>query len=369
MRIIVIADGDPREFSTNSGVARGVLRALQADDRVSTAIPVDGSIPRALRLPLAALTIRPGRSWWWANFNLGLLNILVRAAVRAVRLRPMSRDLTLLVRNIHLPMTTPYAVFVDTTTSIANRNWASWRTTPLLRLIRHRIERVSFHRATFVFTAGAQTAAEVIEVYGVPAERVAAVGGGVNFDPLPAPARIHRQMPSSSTILFVGKDFKRKGGDLLVEAFAIVRERHPEARLVFAGPDPAEVPQAPGIVALGHVSDRDAVAAVFDDARVFCLPSRHEPYGLALQEAMAFGLPCVATRVGAIPTIVRDGETGIVVEPDSAIALAEALDRVLADDVLAIELGRNGRAAVESNFTWEAVVDRMLTTMQNADRT
>lgn len=370
MRIAVVADGDPRQFSTNSGVAKGVLGALQSDPRVTAVIPIDGSIPRVLRPVLAALTFRPTRSWWWASFNLGMVNVLMRDRVRALRLRGRDYDLLLFVRNIHMaPRRGRYAVFIDTTSAIANREWRAWRTTPLLRYLRQRVERTTFQRAAFVFTAGAQTAENVIDHYGIARSRVRAIGGGLNFSPMPGLADFHRETPLERQILFVGTDFHRKGGDVLLEAFALLRERHENIRLVIAGPPASEIPNVEGVTALGRVDDRDSVARLYSQASVFCLPSRHEPYGLAIQEAMAFGIPCVGSRAGAIPTIIDDGVTGILVDSESAEELSTALNEILEDESRARVFGRNGREKVESELTWAAVVDRMLDSVLGSRRT
>jgi glycosyltransferase involved in cell wall biosynthesis len=75
---------------------------------------------------------------------------------------------------------------------------------------------------------------------------------------------------------------------------------------------------------------------------------------------MAFGIPCVGSRVGAIPTIIDDGVTGLLVNSESAEELSWALDEILEDESRARALGRNGRGKVESELTWAAVVGRML---------
>jgi colanic acid/amylovoran biosynthesis glycosyltransferase len=106
---------------------------------------------------------------------------------------------------------------------------------------------------------------------------------------------------------------------------------------------------------------RDVLAA----ARVFALPSVRLPSGrmegipVALMEAMASGLPVVATRLSGVPELVEDGMTGLLVEPGDAEALAGAIERLLEDDVLAAELARNGRAVVERSFNLRREAQRL----------
>jgi glycosyltransferase involved in cell wall biosynthesis len=94
------------------------------------------------------------------------------------------------------------------------------------------------------------------------------------------------------------------------------------------------------------------VGVFLERARVLCLPSRSESFGVALLEAGAYGLPVVASRVGGIPEIVTDGETGLLVPPEDPAALSDALERVLSDPERARRLGDNLRRRVVADFSW-----------------
>src|SRR5262249_1147568 len=99
------------------------------------------------------------------------------------------------------------------------------------------------------------------------------------------------------------------------------------------------------------------VARFFDRATAFCLPSRAEPFGIVLLEAGAFRLPVVATRVGGIPEIVEDRVTGLLVPPDDAGSLADALVRVLTDSDFAASAGRGLHDRVRAVFSWRRAYD------------
>ena len=90
------------------------------------------------------------------------------------------------------------------------------------------------------------------------------------------------------------------------------------------------------------------------------LPARAEGYGLVILEAMSFGLPVIASRIGAFPEIVEDGETGILVPPGDASALAETMVRLATDHAGARALGDDGRRRFEAHFTRERFHDRTL---------
>ncbi len=128
-------------------------------------------------------------------------------------------------------------------------------------------------------------------------------------------------------ILFVGKTFVPKGGPELLEAFARVRRAHPAARLaIVASSAPAALP--PGATFHGLLG-KEALARLYATASIFALPTRREAFGLSFVEAMAFGLPAIGSRIEAIPEIIADGETGLLVPPGDPAALAEAISTLL----------------------------------------
>jgi glycosyltransferase involved in cell wall biosynthesis len=236
----------------------------------------------------------------------------------------------------------------------SRRHWRPWVDVagrPLERI--YEWERRLYRGALHAFTLGTAPAQSLVSFYGVPQERVSAVGAGATFETLPEPSHDRRE----PVILFVGNDWRRKGGDLLLAAFRTVRASRPDARLQIAGTD--EPDAEPGVEVLGFVDDRRRVAELYARASVYCLPSRFEPYGLSVTEAMAYELPCVVTRVGGLTDIVLDRETGLMVTPEDRSALASALLRLLEDPDHATRLGRNGRSRVEHHHNWDAVVERM----------
>jgi glycosyltransferase involved in cell wall biosynthesis len=97
----------------------------------------------------------------------------------------------------------------------------------------------------------------------------------------------------------------------------------------------------------------------FARATVFVLPTLREPFGLAFLDAMASGLPCVGTRVEAVPELVRHGETGLLVPPGDPSALVDALESLLANRDRARAMGAEGRRVVEENYSWSRVAERL----------
>jgi D-inositol-3-phosphate glycosyltransferase len=110
----------------------------------------------------------------------------------------------------------------------------------------------------------------------------------------------------------------------------------------------------------GFIPEDRILAAAFQEARVFALPSEYEAFGLVLLEAMAQGTPVIASRVGGIPEFVPDPAAGRLVPPDNAPALAEALLAVWDDKPMRRRMGEFGRTQVVPRYSWDRVVDRLL---------
>ncbi len=223
------------------------------------------------------------------------------------------------------------------------------------------LERQCYHRAAMTLTRSEYTRQSMINDYGVPPERVTVVGGGINFVDLPAPM----PLADAPRVLFIGKEFERKGGAQLVAAFRQVRARVPHAELWLVT---AKHIDEPGIRCIAPTHDRDTIAALYRQASVFAMPSRCETWGDVFLEAMAYGLPCVGTTNDAMPEIIQHGETGYVVDPDDVAALAGYLEQLLSDPWLRQRMGAQGRERVAHTFTWAHVAQRIDRYLQHVAR-
>jgi glycosyltransferase involved in cell wall biosynthesis len=214
-----------------------------------------------------------------------------------------------------------------------------------------------------VVEAGGVGAASLRLVYeGVP-DRVAAEGGRELLEALGVPAGV--PVLGNVAALTGHKDHAT-----LVEAMACLRPRFPEARLVIAGEGelrPALEAQvrdrglADRVVFAGFRRDLDRLLPAFS---VFCLSSRLEGLGTSLLDAMAFGLPVVATAAGGIPEAVEDRVSGRVVPPGDPGALAEALADLLGDDERRRAYGAAGRRRFLERFTADHMVDETLRVLE-----
>jgi glycosyltransferase involved in cell wall biosynthesis len=208
---------------------------------------------------------------------------------------------------------------------------------------------------------------------GFPLPRVAIIPPGYTplANPLPGERAFSERFGIAGPFaLFVGRLASNKGLVPLIEGFAILAKREPEARLVIVGEDGGVRPEVERSVRAaglerrvhltGFVSDESLLASAFREARVFVLPSEYESFGLVLLEAMAQGTPVIASRVGGIPEFVADGQAGLLVPPLQSGPLADALLSLWNDEDRRRRMGEFGRIGTVPRYTWDRVVDRLL---------
>ena len=192
----------------------------------------------------------------------------------------------------------------------------------------------------------------------------------VRIDVVPNPVAVPAwQAPltgSPPTVLFLGMIREAKGAFDLLHAWPAVREAVPDARLVLAGVGEMErareIARENGfedaLVMPGWIGGEEK-EQLLRDAWAFALPSHWEALPMSVLEAMAAGVPVVASRVGGIPDTVVDGQTGLLVEPRDINRLSQALIAVLADEPRRRAMGAAGRARAQEHFSAEVVVPRL----------
>ena len=212
-----------------------------------------------------------------------------------------------------------------------------------------RLEAVHVRRADTVITTSRYAAERLGELYGPLRKPAAIVPEPLDLDRWRSALEASSEDPGrTATILCVAHLYPRK--DVATLLAAVARMRHPaRVRIAGDGPERARLTEAVerlGLASratlLGHLPFA-ALAGEYRSADVFCVPSRQEGFGIVFVEAMAAGLPVAAARAGAVPEVVADGETGLLVEPGDAGGLAAVLDRLIADPALRRRLGDAGR--------------------------
>lgn len=216
-------------------------------------------------------------------------------------------------------------------------------------------EKLVYENAAHICARSELVQESIIGQYGIDPSKLSVVGGGANVTP--NGDFEFKTRSGSPTILFIGKEYYRKGGDLLLKAFERIRSQIPDARLVMV--TSASIDAVEGVQFIKPCWREDVIAELFRKADVFVLPSRLETWGDVIVEAMAFGVPCVVTRNDAMPEIIDHEVTGLVVEKEDADAIAFWTTRLLEDQEMRQRLSENARRRYVDQFAWTVVANRI----------
>ena len=205
--------------------------------------------------------------------------------------------------------------------------------------------------------------ASVAEFYGLPLARIPVIYNGIDLSRC-IPKTTY-ETGETMTILHVGRFDVPKNHAGLLEAFRLLRETHPECRLRLVGDgdlraDMEALAKEKGVSdAVEFCGMQSNVYPYLHNADIFTLPSIYEGNPMTIIEAMGTGLPIVASRVGGIPDMIHDGESGILVEPEPR-AVCDALARMVEDGALRRRLGENAKAQ-SRQFSAEHMAEDYLT--------
>lgn len=216
-----------------------------------------------------------------------------------------------------------------------------------------------------VFCVSERVRRYTIEVDRVPPYRVETIYNGLSLSRFETVTRKRQDLAGGLHFVTVGNLRAVKGHDVLLRAAAEVLAAYPQASFSIGGEvlEPVFAAELQRLARELGIEDRvsfpggvTALPAFLAKADVFVLPSRSEGFSNAILEAMASGLPVVATDVGGNAEAVQDGVTGLIVRPDDPAQLAAALLALLADPGRARAMGLRGRARAEAMFTEDAVL-------------
>ncbi len=242
-----------------------------------------------------------------------------------------------------------------------------WLPAPLNQAI-NSLEWWLTYQARRVITCSQAMRWEVTRLFELPAGKVDVIPNGVDTARWRSPDASVRDAraqwaDAGPMLLFSGRLEYEKGVHTVLDAMRRLRRRHPGVRLVVAGRGSQEdalraqarrLRLGRSVRFAGWLADADlsAMAAAADLALV---PSLYEPFGLVALEAAAAGTPVVATDRGGLGEVVRGSRLGLTVPSEDPVALADAVSRLLDDQVLARRIGREARTAVESAYAWPVV--------------
>jgi glycosyltransferase involved in cell wall biosynthesis len=308
-----------------------MVRALESQDLEVEVLPWARLEPEkgARRLRKLRRAGKPGHDWLEARDHAFVIR-------RALDERPVDVILAIAASTqvARLKTEVPIVNSSDTTLHAMLETYPSFTgLSPTAIAQAERIDRVSVQAASRLIYPSEWAARSSIEHCGAERARISVIPYGPNLDAPVEPLK--REPPvSDALVLFVGVDWERKGGDTAVAAVAEVRRRGRRARLVCVGAEPPASKRESWITHerfdKSVPAQRAAMSELYAQADLLLLPTAAECFGIVLCEAAAFGVPVVASQVGAIPEIVQHGETGRVVSLDAPVAdWADALEAVL----------------------------------------
>ena len=293
-----------------------------------------------------------------------------RSLAAESRIRELSRqpDLVFHVFGMYAPFwnepTVTYVTMLDYTAALARRNYPEWApfSSGTSWKAWQKCERRGYAGAAHLFTFGRGTRDSLVEDYSIPPEKITVIGSGGAF----------RQVYSgekkfgSRRLLFYcadGPEFLRKGGDRVLSAFRIVRERIPQARLAIVGK--ATPITEPGVENYGFISSPQKMQELFLSSDLVLAPARCDPFPGFLIEAMNFGVPCVVADADGMPEIVDHQLTGLVLVELSGDRLATEVLRLLLNPVRLGEMSEAGLRKVRARLNWSYIAELVAAKVQS----
>jgi glycosyltransferase involved in cell wall biosynthesis len=363
-RILGLCSGDPTSRLSFSGSARQLFISLDGLGVLSEAVDVD--LTRPMRLATRALELARSRRApahrLRARWSARAVELRSRRAIRS--LARSEADAVLMYGTDYFPAeqgvrpARPVGAALDATfAQIARAGEHDFgQLTPLEVEACVARQRDILERCAVLFPRTEWCAASLEEDYGVAHDRLVVTGAGVNFDrEVP-----ERERYDGRTLLFVGRDWQRKNGPLVLDAFRLARRARPDLRLEVVGPSGLAV-QEPGVEWVGALDGerRDELQARYLNASLFLCPSRFEPFGVAILEAMSAGCPAVALDRGAAREIIEDGVTGSLLRDDEPSALAKVILGWTSDLERLSAAGARAKATVQERWGWDRAARRV----------
>ncbi|MCA6421803.1 MAG: glycogen synthase [Flavobacterium sp.] len=247
------------------------------------------------------------------------------------------------------------------------------------------IENHAYNSADGIIAVSQQMKTDVIEAYGVSAEKVTVIHNGIDpefykptFDnDLLLEYGINPEIPF---VLFVGRITRQKGISQLISAAKYFNTTC-QVVLCAGAPDTSEIAKETeeliielkshrdGIILISEMMPREKIKVLYSHARVFACPSLYEPFGIINLEAMACETPVVGSAVGGIPEIIVEGQTGFLIPLESVSRtdfnpknperfqkeFAQKVNHLLDNEELADKMGKAGRERVLDKFSWESI--------------
>ncbi len=245
-------------------------------------------------------------------------------------------------------------VFTDNTyLENLNNEFYDRNKTPISRWLA--FEKSLYTNAAKIFVMSSNVRNSLVNQYQIDQNKIKVVytGGNINSKSHDSELKDY----TSKSILFIGGNWSRKGGHLLLQAFRKIKEIHRDATLTIVSWRAPKISE-PGVIVYGKVG-LDDIGNLFKTTSIFCMPSYIEPFGIVFIEAMMNKLPIIATKINAIPDFVIDNENGFLVQPGNVEQLEIALLKLLDSPELCKKFGEKGFKLYKEKYNWDNVFQKM----------
>lgn len=306
----------------------------------------------------------------------GFLAFLVYLLPTVMRLRTFIKERGIEVINIHYLMQT-HTYFLLLRWFLGVRivisvHGSDVRKDPFDSIIIYFVTKIILYYANVIVAVSHKLKSDMVD-FGLirNAGRIIIIPNGVDLERKP-----DNQFISDNTVL-LSKDYillvassliKIKGVDILLRGFDIIRKKHPELYLYIVGEGPlkkdlvdlaANLKLTDCVCFLGSLSPKK-VMALFGRAKLFVLPSRSEGLPIVLLEAFMNKIPVIASNVGGIPELVRDGETGYLFNSEDHLDLADKVNHLICNPSIAVKIAENGYKLILKRLNWDVVAEEYL---------
>jgi len=362
LRVVGLTLGDAEDPSSRSGVNHNVFSRMSS--RCDLIDVIDLDVRGFPKLLLAAMSFSFNRRRWGNKLHQNPQAFKIRTGMAEKALAEIRNKYDVVFQDgaMFLPsngdLPTPFVSYHDSNIILAAQggplaHGAHYGGERLRKTIQQETE--VYRRAALIFVMSDWLKQSLIQDFKMSESKIKTVYAGINLD-----VGIDHEPKSydGRTILFVGKNFERKGGWVLLKAFRKVRSIIRDARLVIIGTQ-LQINEE-GVEVRGLVRDSGVLKKSYQEASVFVLPSYFEPFGIAFCEAFAHRVPCIGTNICAMPEIIEHGRGGFLVEPNDHETLADRILEILRDEDLARDMGTYGYAKAKTTFNWDVVVDKMV---------
>lgn len=349
--------GDALEPSTWSGAPYNLAQGLRGLGYDVSSVHLREPRSRSLWNACRHIVLTGGRSLKWESVMRDPAARMARAADVAQAARSQGIDRLLHTGTLDLPDPTndgslSHYLYCDHTWDLAVRHRPEARYRQSQEVMRYEeMEAKAYASTRHIFTFGRYVRDNLIEHYGVPAERVTAVGSGMGrIAPYDGPKDY-----AHGPLLFIAKHlFVEKGGPLAIQAFRLARRQRPDLRLIVAGNDRwrAMVGDEPGVHVVGHLPWA-ALEALHHSASLLLQPMLNDPWGQVYLEAMVSRTPVIGLRRNGLPEITDGGRHGFMVPAADPFMLAETIVDAMADPDRLAEMGHSGQRHVLDNYSWD----------------